>query len=196
VPSGHRPAAEVLVIQMPARSKVQSLPKAVRDWLDQALLEGNFGGYEQLAAELQQRGYSISKSGLHRYGQRLAQKLVAIQASTEAARAIAAAAPDEQDERSAAVISLVQSELFDAMVSLQEASSVPEEDKPKRIALLSKAARSIAEVSRASVHQKRWAEQVRERLQAATEEAKDVGRRGGLSDEALAEIERILTGGV
>lgn len=53
---------------MPKRSKVAALPKAVKEWLDAALVEGNFSGYEQLEAELKARGHDIGKSSLHRYG--------------------------------------------------------------------------------------------------------------------------------
>ncbi|MGE8454550.1 MAG: phage protein Gp27 family protein, partial [Pseudomonadales bacterium] len=53
---------------MPPRSKVAALPPEVKAWLDQSLVESNFGGYEQLSAELELRGYSIGKSALHRYG--------------------------------------------------------------------------------------------------------------------------------
>jgi len=47
---------------MPPRSKVAALPPEVKAWLDQSLVENNFGGYEQLSAELELRGYSIGKA--------------------------------------------------------------------------------------------------------------------------------------
>ena len=53
---------------MPPRSKVASLPKSVKTWFDKALVENNFSDYEALAEELASRGFSISKSALHRYG--------------------------------------------------------------------------------------------------------------------------------
>ena len=49
---------------MPPRSKVAALPAEVKAWLDQALVENNFAGYEALAEELTTRGYSIGKSAL------------------------------------------------------------------------------------------------------------------------------------
>ncbi|MGK4383427.1 phage protein Gp27 family protein [Ectopseudomonas oleovorans] len=54
---------------MPPRSKVGQLPAKVKAWLDQALAENNFSDYEALSAELAGRGFAISKSALHRYGQ-------------------------------------------------------------------------------------------------------------------------------
>lgn len=175
---------------MPRRPKVVDLPKDVRAWLDEALAEGNFCGYETLSAELKRRGYDISRSSVHRYGQRLERKLAAIRASTEAARQIAAAAPDDSDLRSAAVISLVQSDLFDALLALQEAEHA---DPADRVKLLAAAARAVAEASRASIGQKRWADEVRERLDAVEKTARQAGRT--LDAQTLAEIRRGLYGG-
>ena len=47
---------------MPPRNKVDALPKAVKEWLDATLLEGNFSGYELLSAELAKRGCAVSKT--------------------------------------------------------------------------------------------------------------------------------------
>ncbi|MGE8577728.1 MAG: phage protein Gp27 family protein, partial [Burkholderia contaminans] len=52
-------------------SGVQRLPKAVREWLESALVEGNFTGYQELEQTLRDKGYQISKSAIHRYGQRI-----------------------------------------------------------------------------------------------------------------------------
>ncbi len=71
------------------RSKVTTLPAEVKAWLDAALIQGNFSGYEQVAAELAARGCALSKSAVHRYGTQLEQRLSAIKASTEAAKLIA-----------------------------------------------------------------------------------------------------------
>jgi hypothetical protein len=57
---------------MPRRSRVETdLPKDVRIWLERALADGNFSGYEQLSAALAEKGFSISKSALHRHGQKM-----------------------------------------------------------------------------------------------------------------------------
>ena len=82
---------------MPPKSKVHSLPAAVKQWLDDALVEGNFTGYETLEAELKQRGFDISKSSLHRYGQEFEERLNALKLATEQARAVVQASPDDDD---------------------------------------------------------------------------------------------------
>lgn len=144
---------------MARRPKVAGLPPDVRAWLDKALADRNFSDYEDLERLLAERGFTIGKSSIHRYGQKLEAKLAAVKASTEAARAIAEAAPDDSDLRSAAVMSLVQTEFFDVMVALQEAGG--EEDPAERLKLVARAAKGIGELSRASVNQKKWEKQVR-----------------------------------
>jgi hypothetical protein len=173
---------------MAQRDKISRLPAEVRRWLDRALADGNFGGYEQLADELKQRGYDVSRSGVHRYGQRLERRLAAIKASTEAARAIAEAAPDEADHRSAAVISLVQSEMFDLLLSLDESADM---EPAERVAALSRAARGIADLARASLGQKKHEAEIR-RQAAADLVAAVEGEAGGgaITPERLREIVR------
>lgn len=176
---------------MPRRSAVEALPKAVRAWLDGALIEGNFSGYELLEAELQARGYSIGKSSVHRYGQQLERKLASVRASTQAATAIAEAAPDDADLRSAAVMSMIQTDVFNVLVTLQEAESA---DPQERLKLLSRAAKSIAELSRASVNQKRWQVEVRDKARAAAETVAKLAKKGGLSADAVDSIRREILG--
>ena len=116
---------------MPRRSKVEALPAPVKAWLDQALVENNFSQYERLAAELGKRGYSIGKSAVGAYGQKLERRLAAVRASTEAAKLIQAQAGDDRDARSEALTALVQTELFEAILQLQEADD-PEADAGER----------------------------------------------------------------
>lgn len=177
---------------MPRRSKIGGLPQEVRSWLDKSLAEGNFAGYELLEEELKARGYSIGKSSIHRYGQKLERRLAAIKASTQAAAAIAEAAPDEADNRSNAIISLVQTEIFDALLTMQEAEETT--DPSERVAILGKAAKNIATLTRASVTRNKWAAEVREKAQAAAQAVASKARKGGLSEEVIRQIEEEVLG--
>ena len=56
---------------MARRSSIDGLPEEVRRWLERALAENNFSGYVALEDMLRERGYSISKSAIHRYGQKI-----------------------------------------------------------------------------------------------------------------------------
>lgn len=175
---------------MPRRHKVESLPSEVRAWLERVLIDRAHPGYVALAQMLREKGYEISHAAVHRYDQRLQRTMAAIRASTEAARLIAQSAPDEADEHSAAVIRMVQSALFDAMVRVREAEDA---DPAEQVRLLSHAARAVAEASRASISQKRWQEEVRERLEAVEENALKAGKR--LDAETLKTIREALYGG-
>jgi hypothetical protein len=173
------------------RSKVGQLPREIREWLDHTLAEKNFAGYEQLAAELEQRGYAISKSSIHRYGANLERKIAAVKASTEAAKLIAAGAPDDADQRSAAVISLIQTEVFDVLVALQDLADA---DPMKRAKLLSTVAKNIATLSRASVNQKKHELEIRAKAHSAADAAAKIAQRGGLSRGAVEQIRSQILG--
>lgn len=178
---------------MPRREKIATLSPEIRAWLDAELVKRGFGGYQELEALiLDEHGVKIDHSTLHRYGQKLERKLDAIRASTEAARSIAAAAPDDADLRSAAVMSLVQTEIFDVLVNLQEASD-EDVDPVTRVKLLSQAAKHVATLSRASVNQKKWARETRTEL----EKKVDAQAAGGkpLTAEAFKQMIREAYGG-
>lgn len=179
---------------MPKRDAVSTLPAEIRAWLDRSLMQGNFSGYELLEAALKERGFQISKSAIHRYGQKFERRLGAIKASTEAARMLTEGASDDQDARSEAVIALVQTELFESIVNLQEASE-EDVDPSDRIALLSKAAKNIATLSRASVNLKQYQATVRaEVAKQAAAIAVSEAKGAGLSDEVAETIRRKILG--
>lgn len=187
---------------MARASSIDKLPKAVKDWLDHALTENNFSGYELLEAAMRERGCSVSRSAIHRYGQKIERRFAAIKASTEAARMLVEAASDDQDARSEAVIALVQTEMFESIVNLQEASA--EDIKPEdRIALLSKAAKNIATLARSSVNQKKFRldeqakieKAAREKLLAEQETAlQEMRGADGMSEALENRIRRVLLG--
>ena len=181
---------------MPIRGKIEGLPNEVRHWLERALTESNFSGYEALESMLAERGFSISKSAIHRYGQKIERRFAAIKASTEAARILTEGAADDQDARSEAVIALVQTEMFESIVNLQEAED-EELDPADRIALLSKAAKNIATLARASVTQKKVRLEVQEetRRQLLAEQSKQLEvlqKKGGVTAETQAAIREAL----
>lgn len=187
---------------MARRSSIDGLPEEVRRWLQRALTESNFGGYKALEEMLREQGYLISKSAIHRYGQQLERRMAAIKASTEAARMLTEGAADDQDARSEAVIALVQTELFESIVNLQEAGD-EELDPADRIGLLSKAAKNIATLARASVNQKKFRleeqarieREARERLLAEQEEKlQELRGSDGMSEQMESRIRRILLG--
>lgn len=171
---------------MGQRSKIATLPAAVKSWLDTALVEGNFSGYEQLEAELKSRGFDIGKSSIHRYGSAFEQKLATLKMASEQARAIVTAAPDDEGAVSEALMRLVQEKLFQVMLDFQV-----DPDKPMNIA---SAAKAVAELSRATVTQKKWQEEVRAKASAAADAAEKIAKKGGLSAASVDEIRRSILG--
>ncbi|MCC8341602.1 DUF3486 family protein [Pseudomonas stutzeri] len=167
---------------MPPRSKVATLPAEVKAWLDQALAENNFSDYEALAQELTERGYAISKSALHRYGQNFEERLSALKMASEQARAVVAAAPDEEGAVNEALMRLVQEHLFKLLMSEGDQIDLP------------KVAKAVAELGKASIAQKKWQAEVRAKAEAAATEVEKIAKKGGLDAETVAEIRREILG--
>jgi beta-phosphoglucomutase-like phosphatase (HAD superfamily) len=178
---------------MPRRSSINDLPEDVRRWLQCALTENNFSGYQALEEMLREKGYQISKSAIHRFGQKIERRFAAIKASTEAARLLTEGAADDQDARSEAVIALVQTEMFESIVNLQEATE-EELDPAERIDLLSRAAKNIATLARASVNQKKFRLEVQARVEAAAASVEKIAKKGGLSTESVEALRREVLG--
>lgn len=181
---------------MARRSKVDALPEAVRRWLERALMESGFSGYGLLEEMLAEKGYAISKSAIHRYGSKIERRFAAIKASTEAARLLTEGAADDQDARSEAVIALVQTEMFETIVNLQEASD-EDIDPGERITLLSKVAKNVASLARASVNQKKFRLDVQEEtrrqlLAEQSEKLEALQKKGGVTAETQAAIREAL----
>lgn len=167
---------------MPPRSKVQQLPPDVKAWLDQALVESNFSGYEALSAELEARGYSIKKSALHAYGQTFEDRLAALRQSSEQAKAVVTAAPDDEGAVNEALMRLVQDHLFKLLMASEGKLDLP------------KVAKAVAELGRASVVQLKWKAEFKERAESAAAKVEKITRKGGLSVEARDEIRREILG--
>lgn len=167
---------------MPPRSKVASLPKSVKTWFDKALVENNFSDYEALAEELASRGFSISKSALHRYGQDFESKLSALKMASEQARAVVAAAPDEEGAVNEALMRLVQEHLFKLLMTDGDKMDLP------------KVAKAVAELGKASVVQKKWQAEFREKAEAAASRIEKIAKKGGLNQATVDEIRREILG--
>ena len=158
------------------------MPAEIKEWLDRALAENNFSDYELLAEELKARGYAISKSALHRYGQAFETRLSALKMASEQARAVVAAAPDEEGAVNEALMRLVQEHLFKLLMAEEGEFELP------------KVARAVAELGRATVTQKKWQAEVRARAEAAAAAVEKIAKKGGLSAESVDQLRREILG--
>ena len=167
---------------MGRKSSITRLSAEIKTYIE-AMLATGAQTLDELIADLQERfpaesraGTLPSRSAVHRYGQKLDRRLAAIRASTEAAKMIREHAGDDKDARSEALTAMVQTELFEAILALQEADELDEDGNPPdpgdRVALLSKAAKNIATLTRSSVSLKEY--------QAKAEEA---GRKKLLAEQ-------------
>lgn len=174
---------------MPQRSKITQLPPEIKAALDRMLIERGFGGYDAVAEAVNEQlaaaGYEItvSRSGLHRYGQDFEERLAAITMATEQARAVADAAKDDENAMNEALIRLVQTKAFEALTSAEGAAGLP------------KMGVMIAKLSKASVDQKKWAADARKKaIEEAANAVEATARQEGVSPETIQKIRRDILG--
>ncbi len=185
---------------MPPAPIIPRLPSEIRAWLDQELAARGFGGYEEvtglLNGKLAEHGMELSLSmpTVGRYGLDLKRKIERIRAATAAATAIASAAPDDEAQQSAAVTSLLSTEMFERLLELEDSHA--EADPVDRIELISKAARAHADLTRASIAQRKWAAEVRRQTLAEVAERVDAAAqaRGLSAEDARFWREQVLMG--
>ncbi|PKL44331.1 MAG: terminase [Candidatus Riflebacteria bacterium HGW-Riflebacteria-1] len=170
---------------MPARSSIVTLPTEVKEWLDKSLVDGNFSGYEALAEAIQAKGYSISKSSLHRYGKNFEDTLAAVKMATEQAKVLVDACPDEQGNLNDALIRLVQQKAFQVLNKL---------DADKCDLDLDDLGHMIGSLSKASTTVKKYAADVKKRTVEAAKDVETVAKKGGLTDEAVQAIRSKILG--
>lgn len=143
----------------------RGLTPSVREWLDRALTERNFSGYRELETLLRDKGYSIGRAQISRYGQKVQRRFAAIREATEMARVITEGAEDDQDKRSEAIIATIQADILTALIDVREASD-DEMEPAERASLLAKVGKSIATLTRSSVSLKRYQAEVRDKIAA------------------------------
>lgn len=171
---------------MGERSKVLDLPEATRAQLDQRLIGGGFQGYVELEAWLRAQGYQVSKSSIHRYGSQMEQRLAELKRSTDEARALVAAAPDDSDAMARATMQMLQQRLFGLLRDMDEID-------PDSVDI-AKIAKAMAPLVRASIAQQQFAREVAERARAAADSVDRLAKTGGLSSDSAAEIRRAILG--
>ena len=191
---------------MGRKSSIERMPPEIRGHIQAMLATGSMT-LDELVTNLKENfpaefsaGELPSRSALHRYGAKLDRRLAAIRASTEAAKIIRAHAGDDQDARSEALTAMVQTELFEAILELQEAVEGDDENNPaERVALLSKAAKNIATLTRSSVNLKEFQAKAEERarkraFEEAAATAETTAKAQGLSKQGVAALREAIMG--
>ncbi|HTT76080.1 MAG TPA: phage protein Gp27 family protein [Candidatus Binataceae bacterium] len=172
----------------------RALPDAeLKAELDRNLMAGRLANYEALAKWLGSQGCKIAPARPLSSGRGLEQKLSLVRLVTEQATAVIEAAPDDDNKLSAALLRLVQQHLFEMLVDLKT-EGLAQKD-------IAKIANSVAQMTRATVMQQKWASELKAKIAekigaaerevvAEVQQAASAG--GGLSAEAESRIRRIL----
>lgn len=179
---------------MARESAVDQLSPEHLELLKVRLEDSGFQDYQQLTDWLTDLGYEISKSSVHRFGKKHEQKMQAVSLSTQAAIYMAERNPDDAGALSSTVITMMQSEFFNALVQLQTLDDDKDADPMVRMAMLSKISKGIAELSKASVNQKKHQIEVRDKAQAAADKVEQIANKGGLTGDTVQEIRRTILG--
>lgn len=169
------------------RNTLRRLSPAIRSELDDKILNRNFTGYHDLKLWLRQNGCMIATTTVKRYANKLEERLGAVRMATVQARAVVEAAEGADLEINEALLRLVQQHLFTVLVELNGADL--------NRANLSALARSVSALGRASILQKKYAEEMRVRLVekvAAAQKAVETAKARGLSEDGAAQIKNAL----
>lgn len=189
---------------MGRKSSIDRLSDDIKAYIQGLLSDGRMT-LDEIIADLQDRwpeeaaaGELPSRSAVGRYGQKLERRLAAIRASTEAAKIIRAQVGDREDARSEALTAMIQSELFESIMNLQEATD-EEVDPAERISLLSDAAKNVATLTRSSVALKKYQEEAaekakRELLAEQEQRLEEMRGQDGMSEQFEKRIRKILMG--
>lgn len=171
---------------MPSRSKISQLPQEIQEELNKKLIGDSFSGYDSLEAWLEKMGYQISKSAIHRHGQEFEKKLAALKLATDQAKAVVDGSPDDEGAMSEALIRLMQQKAFDTLINLSGDQDIS----------LTALGRMIADLSRASISQKKFMEEVRGKIAAKFKELKKEakGKKSGLDRATLARAMKEIYG--
>ena len=170
---------------MPARSKVALLPEDIRAELERRLITSGFSNYDAIAAWLREQDVDISRSAVARFGQDFAAKCDAIRIATEQAKAIVATVGDDEGNMNEALIRLIQQLSFDILIKNQDADIA---------ALLPKMGVMVAKLSKASVDQKKYMSEIREKTKQAADDVVKAVKKGGMSEATAEEIRKKILG--
>lgn len=170
---------------MAPRSSIEKLPEDVRRWLERALTENGFSGYVELETLLREKGYSISKSAIHRYGKQIESRLKAIKDSAEIAKLITEQVDDEGDSQSDALMRLVQTDLMNLLIETRNVESLSVKDRLKALGMIGK---NIASMTTASVKLKEYQAEHKAKVQAKLDE---LARTAEKDSSDLPTLERV-----
>lgn len=182
---------------MPRRSGVLALPASVRDELNARLVANGFSGYEALSEWLEEQGYTLSKSALHRHGSALEADFEAamsdVQRTTALARAWAKSDEDEQGDLLDATARMLQDALLRITIAMRRAEAAAEESDPAESAkTLSQVTRALADLGRMTIASRKYRAEMRAAMAKVEQAAEQTARDPAALKRAIAEAYGLL----
>lgn len=183
---------------MARRAAVDQLPADVRDELTAKLVGNGFSDYSGISEWLAEKGFSIKRSSLQRFGANLEAEFEAAtqdaRRSIELARAMRANGNSDDD---GALLDASSSILQDQLLRISLALRTVDVDPQEAVKLVSQASRALADLGRMTVTNKKWQAEVTEKIRTeerakAAEAATGAAKAAGASDETLAKIHQAL----
>ena len=171
------------------KSTVATLPDELRSKLEAELIRRGFSDYSGVTdwfnELLKDEGYVVSRSAVYRHGSKFEDRLNALKIATDQAKVIAKASEDDAGALNDALIRLVQTKMFEVLIDLDA------DDKN-----LSKIGQAIAKLSQAAVRQKKWQQEMGEKIrkEALEEAAEKVGKNKNIAPETLKAIREDIYG--
>ncbi|WP_446807972.1 phage protein Gp27 family protein [Methylomonas sp. 2BW1-5-20] len=180
---------------MPPRSAIDTLPDSVLSALNERLIGARFSDYEGLAAWLQEQGFQISRSAVHRHGSALQ---AAMEKSIGRARErmeIAKAMGGMSNEDKAALLEASEMVAIDQLMDVLE--GMQGWDLEDKAVVIPKLARAISTVGRGAVGSAQWrkdfeAEAQRKAREEAAQAASAAAKAEGVSEAGVARIREAL----
>lgn len=178
---------------MPRKSFINFLPDHVLNLLNQKLKDEGFSNYYHIAdwfnELLEQEGLElrIQKSAINNYGQDFEKKLNQIKTATMQAKSIveASEAGDQQSELAGALTLMIQQKYFELLRDIETESLRDGFD-------LAKATRAISDLTRSGISNKKYASEIKLKIDAARNEIKEIKEIKGLSEDTLRRVDEIL----
>ncbi|OHD25653.1 MAG: hypothetical protein A2Y38_01625 [Spirochaetes bacterium GWB1_59_5] len=164
--------------------KVQAMTQEEQDEINKKLLEGMT--YAALSAWLDSRGYSISKSALHRYGQTFLAKYEAIKQARDQARAIVEDNPGAPATQLAEASNEMALQLI--MEELMNIESLEGEEPVQLMKALALLQKSSAQIQRVKMDYQKKIEKAARNIEEKLEKKK------GLDPETLRVIREEIYG--
>lgn len=175
-------------------SKVKKLPPELLDDLNARLIGQGFAGYDELVEWLSAKGYDISRSSLHRHGSALEAEFEEAMADARRTRALARAARESGDG-DGALMSAAAGILQDNLLRVSLAAKREGEEDPAAAAkTLSLISRAFADVGRMDIANQKWMAEVHARAAEVADKAARLASKGGMSEDAAAEIRKMILG--